>query len=176
MTPLLDDGEGEVLADLVRGRAERVDRVFLGEDVPDGILPRSRLFLSKKHASANGVNRRYKARGKELKSSCLALALLGFFAGCANLKKSDRPDNFLFHAVSGRAGQIEQAQRPRIIRHRFVDVEFELLSGTEPFEEKAASGHLVLLNLFDDATFRAILDRREVRSGQFETFANLFCL
>ena len=31
MTPLLDDGEGEVLADLVHGRAERVDRVLLGD-------------------------------------------------------------------------------------------------------------------------------------------------
>ena len=31
MTPLLDDGEGEVLADLVHGRADRVDRVFLGD-------------------------------------------------------------------------------------------------------------------------------------------------
>ena len=39
-----------------------------------------------------------------------------------------------------------------------------------PFEERAASGQRFLLNLFDDATFRVILDRREARSDKSLTW------
>ena len=86
---------------------------------------------------------------------CLGFVNLG--PGCLTSQTSDRPVKALFHPLTGRAGQIDQAQRPRIIRHRFVGVELNLLSATVPFEEKAASGQLFLLNLFDDTTFRVIL-------------------
>ena len=101
--------------------------------------------------------------------SSFALTLLTLGPGCLT-SQSDRPIKALFHPLTGRAGQIDQAQRPRIIRHRFVGVELNLLSATVPFEEKAASGQLFLLNLFDDTTFRVILDRREVRSDKSFTW------
>lgn len=109
-------------------------------------------------------------RRKLLTSSWVVLALLTSAAGCNTQQKSAGRNKFLFRPFTGHAGQIDQAQRPRIIRHRFVHVEFDLLSGTVPFEEKAAIGNFLLLNLFDDATFKAVLDRREVRSDKSFTW------
>jgi hypothetical protein len=101
-----------------------------------------------------------------LTSSFLAFAVLAFHAGCVTQQRSDEREEHLFNPLADHAGQIEKSQKPRIIRFRFVSVEFNLLTRAASFEQNAANRPFLLLNLFDDATFNAMLDRREVRSDK----------
>jgi hypothetical protein len=48
-----------------------------------------------------------------------------------------------------------------MIRYRFVTVNLEIITGVRKSNQSSRS---LELNLFDDAIFRAVLDRREVRS------------
>ena len=101
----------------------------------------------------------------------LRLAVLIFVTGCATLQISVGEDKRLFAPLVGPTEGIEQAQIPRVTRRRFVRVEFDLLYGTDdPSEPKAANRGHFLLNLFDDATFKAVLNRREVRSDKSFTW------
>ena len=101
----------------------------------------------------------------------LRLAVLIFGTGCATWQISVGEDKRLFAPHSGPTEGIEQAQTPRVTRRRFVRVEFNLLYGTnDPSEPKAATRGHFLLNLFDDATFKAVLNRREVRSDKSFTW------
>ena len=108
--------------------------------------------------------------GNLLTSSPLAIALLAFHAGCVTQHKSNEREKYLFNPLVDRSSQIEKAQKPRVIRYRYVGVNFNLLFGTAPFGEKAAGAQLLLLNLFDDVAFRVVLDRREVRSDKSFTW------
>jgi hypothetical protein len=96
----------------------------------------------------------------------LAFALFGFHGGCIAQQRSEEREKHLFNPLTVRTGQIQKAQKPRIIRFRFVSVEFNLLTRAASFEQNAANRPFLLLNLFDDVTFEAILDRREVRSDK----------
>jgi hypothetical protein len=101
----------------------------------------------------------------------LRLAVLMFGTGCATWPISVGVDKRLFAPLIGPTEGIEQAQIPRVTRRRFVRVEFDLLYGTnDPSEPKAATKGHFLLNLFDDATFKAVLNRREVRSDKSFTW------
>ena len=100
----------------------------------------------------------------------LRLAVLIFGTGCATWLISVGEDKRLFAPLGPTEG-IDQAQIPRVTRRRFVRVEFNLLYGTnDPSEPKAATKGHFLLNLFDDATFKAVLNRREVRSDKSFTW------
>jgi hypothetical protein len=48
-----------------------------------------------------------------------------------------------------------------MIRYRFVTVNLQIITGLRKSNQSSSS---LELNLFDDAIFRAVLDRREVRS------------
>jgi hypothetical protein len=100
----------------------------------------------------------------------MALALIALVNCCAVERKGDWPDKSLFKPLSGGAGRIEQAQSPRIVRYRFVSVEFDLLSAPVPVEKNASRRRIVILNLFDDSSFNAVLDRREARSNKSYTW------
>ena len=101
----------------------------------------------------------------------LRLAVLIFCTGCATWQISVGDDKLLFAPHIGPTEGIEQAQIPRVTRRRFVRVEFDLLYGTDdPSEPKGANRGHFLLNLFDDATFKAVLNRREVRSDKSFTW------
>jgi hypothetical protein len=93
---------------------------------------------------------------------CALLLALGL--ACAGLPSYAGAGNRLFSPAAPSRGKIDEAMRPRIFRHRFVDVNFRLL---DPNGERPANGDSaarLILNLFDDAVFPAVLDRREVRS------------
>jgi len=101
----------------------------------------------------------------------LRFAVLMFGTACATGQISVGADKRLFAPLIAPAEAIEQAQIPRVTRRRFVRVEFDLLSVTDdPSEPKAATKGRFLLNLFDDATFKAVLNRREVRSDKSFTW------
>ena len=101
----------------------------------------------------------------------LPLAVLIFGTGCATGQISVGEDQPLFVPLIGPTQGIEQAQIPRVTRRRFVRVEFDLLYGMDdPSKLKAATKGHFLLNLFEDATFKAVLNRREVRSDKSFTW------
>jgi len=101
----------------------------------------------------------------------LGSAVLIFGTGCATWQLSVGEDKRLFAPLIGPTQGIDQAQIPRVTRRRFVRVKFDLLYGTDdPSEPKAASSRHLLLNLFDDTTFKAVLNRREVRSDKSFTW------
>jgi hypothetical protein len=61
--------------------------------------------------------------------------------------------------------KIDEAMRSRIIRYRLVTVNLQMIAGAEKNNQLLSnSGNALQLNLFDDAIFSAVLDRREVLS------------
>ena len=59
----------------------------------------------------------------------------------------------------------DQVIDPTVSRARSVTVNWSAVNDTDATSQKQAAGEIGLtLNLFDDAIFRAVLDRREVRS------------
>src|SRR5262245_4248785 len=92
----------------------------------------------------------------------LALAsipsLLGI--GCATHHNNVEEKQSLFSEASYQ-GAIDEAMRSRIIRYRFVAVNLDLITGQKRSNQYSST---LQLNLFDDAIFTAILDRRDGRS------------
>jgi hypothetical protein len=99
-----------------------------------------------------------------LTSGCLIIAFLAFHSGCVSQQKSDGREKRLLEPLVDRSSQIEKAQKPRIIRYRYVRVNFDLFFGTVSDGEKSAVARVLLLNLFDDAMFNVVFDHRSVRS------------
>jgi hypothetical protein len=81
----------------------------------------------------------------------------------------------LFSPAAHARGTIDEAMRPRIIRYRFVNVNLRLLAPAKGrLRETPAAAAIVMLNLFEDAVFPAVPDRRESRSaGSFTWFGHI---
>lgn len=78
--------------------------------------------------------------------------------------------NPLFIAVAP-PKNINATQNPTIIRSRFVEINFDLLeSGQPPPDSRTRNMQFILLNLFEDATYQAILDRIESSSPESFTW------
>jgi hypothetical protein len=101
----------------------------------------------------------------------LSVIFLAMFMGCAVPQTHAGAENRLFMpAVDGRA-TIDEAMRGRILRHRFVNVNLRLLARSQEAQKApTAARGAVVLNLFDDAVFPAVLDRRESRSADSFTW------
>jgi len=98
--------------------------------------------------------------------AALALVPLLSGMGCAAFQKNvgAEAEQRLFSDVTHR-GNIDEAMRSKIIRYRFVIVDLHMITGTEKTNQLRSNYTSTLqLNLFDDAIFRAVLDRREVLS------------
>lgn len=96
--------------------------------------------------------------------TALALVPLLSGMGCAAYQKNVEAEQRLFSDAPGR-GTIDEAMRSRIIRYRFVTVNLHLIAAAEKTNQLlSSSGSALELNLFDDAIFSAVLDRREVLS------------
>lgn len=96
--------------------------------------------------------------------TALALAPLLSGMGCAAYQKNVEVEQRLFSDAPGR-GTIDEAMRSRIIRYRFVTVNLHMIAAAKKTNQLlSSSGSALQLNLFDDATFSAVLDRREVLS------------
>jgi hypothetical protein len=92
--------------------------------------------------------------------AALALVPLLSVVSCAAYQKSVEAKERLFSEAPQR-GTIDEAMRSKIIRHRFVTVNVQSITGVRKSNQYTGS---LELNLFDDAIFKAVLDRREVRS------------
>lgn len=66
----------------------------------------------------------------------------------------------LLFAASDRSGSLDTSGDPAVVRSRFVDIKLALLEGAE-------AGDTVVLNLFEDAVFTAVLDSRGLTSNGF---------
>jgi hypothetical protein len=101
----------------------------------------------------------------------LAAIFVAISLGCATPQSFAGAENRLFSAAAQSRGKIDEAMRSKIFRHRFVNVDLRPLLPTReaPKSSRATSG-LVVLNLFEDAVFRAVLDQREHRSGDSFTW------
>jgi hypothetical protein len=80
--------------------------------------------------------------------------------GCAAYQKNVEREERLFSATTPKA-KIDEAMKSKIIRYRFVAVNLYMITGAEKSDQY---NRTLQLNLFDDAIFRVVLDRREVRS------------
>jgi hypothetical protein len=97
--------------------------------------------------------------------AALALVPLLSGMGCAAYQKNvGEAGQRLFSDVTHR-GNIDEAMRSKIIRYRFVTMNLHMITGTEKTNQLRSNYTSTLqLNLFDDAIFMAVLDRREVLS------------
>jgi hypothetical protein len=113
--------------------------------------------------------------GGQVGSFGLTGVLLAIAIGCTVPQSYAGADNRLFSLADPSRGKIDEAMRSRIIRHRFVNVDIRLLAPSqEPLKNSTAAGGVVVLNLFEDAVFRAVLNRRETRSrGSFTWFGHI---
>jgi hypothetical protein len=91
-----------------------------------------------------------------------ALTLVPLLSGmsCAAYQKNVEAEERLFSEAPPR-DKIDEAMRSKMIRYRFVTVNLQIITGQRKGNQYSSS---LQLNLFDDAIFRAVLDRREVRS------------
>jgi len=96
----------------------------------------------------------------QLFTAALVMVPLLFGMSCAGSQKNLEVEKRLFDDATGR-GKIDEAMRPKIIRYRFVSVNLHTIIGPEKTNQYSST---LQLNLFDDAIFRAVLDRREVLS------------
>jgi hypothetical protein len=96
----------------------------------------------------------------------LPMLCLAISTACTAPQSLARAENRLFSPAHSR-GKIDEAMTSRILRHRFVDVDLRPLAAAE---SGTATSAAVVLNLFDDAAFRAVLDERENRSGDSFTW------
>ena len=103
-------------------------------------------------------------------TSCISLALLNLGAGCAAKQSLNGPNIFLFNVVENHVNQIEQAQRPIVIRHRLVSINFELLPETNSSPPSGPTGYRLKLNLFDDVILKGVLDQGELRAANSFTW------
>ena len=96
--------------------------------------------------------------------TALAVVPLLSDMGCAAQKKNIEPEQRLFSDAPDR-GKIDQAMRSRIIRYRFVTVNLQMIAAAKETNQSLSNpGSALQLNLFDDAIFSVVLDRREVLS------------
>src|SRR4030095_4575180 len=98
--------------------------------------------------------------------AALALVPLLSGMGCAANQKNveAEAEQRLFSDVTHK-GNIDEAMRSKIIRYRFVTMNLHMITGTEKTNQLRSNYTSTLqLNLFDDAIFMAVLDRREVLS------------
>ena len=103
----------------------------------------------------------------------VSLALLVLGTSCVTHQNQISNPNDLFIAAAYGRGSFDEAIRARIIRYRFVVIQFPLLNKGLSKLSPNASGKdddVVVLNLFDDVVLRAVLDRREVRSNHSFTW------
>ncbi len=71
-------------------------------------------------------------------------------------------------------GDLDRSGDPTIIRARFVDINFDLLAAADAPQDQSEVGDVVVLNLFDDVAFTALLDRLELnRSGSYSWIGHL---
>ena len=93
--------------------------------------------------------------------AALALVPLLSGMGCAAYQKNvGEAEQRLFSDVTHR-GNIDEAMRSKIIRYRFVTMNLHMITGTEKTNQLRSNYTSTLqLNLFDDAIFMAVLDRR----------------
>jgi hypothetical protein len=87
--------------------------------------------------------------------AALTLVPLLSATSCAAYQKSVEAGERLFSEAT-HTGTIDEAMRSKIIRYRFVTVNLQTITGPK--------NSSLELNLFDDAIFKAVLDRREIRS------------
>ena len=92
--------------------------------------------------------------------AALTLVPLLLAISCAAFRKSVEAGDRLFSEAPHR-GTIDEAMRSKIIRYRFVTVNLQTITAPKSSNQYSSS---LELNLFDDAIFKAVLDRREVRS------------
>ena len=84
---------------------------------------------------------------------------------CLAAEAEERPGIFSGLPDSLTAQAKDQVIDPTVSRARSVTVNWSAVNDTDATSQKqAAEGSGLTLNLFDDAIFRAVLDRREVRS------------
>jgi hypothetical protein len=96
----------------------------------------------------------------------LALLLAGAMLASIVPARYARAEDRLFAPADGARGKVDEAMRPKIIRHRFVEVNIRLLAPpgvSVPANGLAAARHIVL-NLFEDAVLQVVLDRLDLRS------------
>ena len=117
--------------------------------------------------------------GLVLLSICLFVALgpiivMPLATGPSAIAASPLDGHCLF-TDSAIQGALGTAGDPTIIRTRFVSVNFDLLGGADTLSRDLADvGDVVVLNLFDDVVFTAVLDRVEPnRSGGYSWIGHL---
>ena len=101
----------------------------------------------------------------------LAVIFVAIGIGCASPQSFAGAENRLFSPPVQSHGKIDEAMKSKIFRHRFVNVDLRpLLPTQEAPKSSSATGGVVVLNLFEDAVFRALLDHREDRSSDSFTW------
>jgi hypothetical protein len=109
-----------------------------------------------------------------------AVSLVALGIACASPQSFAGAENRLFSPAVQSRGKLDEAMKSKIFRHRFVNVDLRpLLPAEEASKSSRVTGGVVVLNLFDDAVFRAVLEHREQRSrdsftwiGRVEGFEN----
>jgi len=88
--------------------------------------------------------------------------------GCSTFSTKQETKRELFSAAAN-PGNANVAAGPTVLRSRFVNVNFELLTvPAKPSEGQAGASTALRLNLFEDTILHAVLDRIESRSkGSF---------
>jgi hypothetical protein len=84
---------------------------------------------------------------------------------CRAAEAEERPGIFSALPDSLTMQAKDQAIDPTVSRARFVTVDWNAVNDMDATSQRQTAGESgLMLNLFDDAIFRAVLDRREVRS------------
>ena len=84
---------------------------------------------------------------------------------CRAAEAEERPGIFSGLPDSLTAQAKDRVIDPTVSRARFVTVNWNAMNDGDATSQKQAAGESgLIVNLFDDAIFRAVLDRREVRS------------
>ncbi len=104
----------------------------------------------------------------------MAGLLLVTAPGCNAFPIKEETKRELFSAAT-KEGSAKLVSGPTVLRARFVNVNFDLLSvPTKPLEGRAGTRNALRLNFFEDVTLNAVLDRIERRSkGSFTWFGHV---
>ena len=95
------------------------------------------------------------------------VAAIFFFtlgASAATALDADPQIGGLFSASSV-LGTLDITDSPTVMRYRYVDVDFDDLIRDDGAPRSTEPGHTLLLNLFDDLVYTALLDRVEYNPG-----------
>ena len=106
------------------------------------------------------------SKGVKLIIALAVSALTLAFGGICRAAEAEKtPGIFSGLPESITAQSQDQAIDPTVSRARFVTIDWNAVNEMDGTGQKQAAGESVLiLNLFDDAIFKVVLDRREVRS------------